>query len=136
VSDCPRTQTAPSRGAGSARHLDEATAALWQGDPTEVDLEILRGDLLLARLPPERDAAAAAFERAVALADERGTRMSHLQALMRLAVLRRGTDDERAAYANLREALNGFTEGLESPLLLEASRVLASGQDGTGEVPS
>ena len=81
----------------AGRYLDEATAALWPGDPTEVDLEILRGDLLLARPDPEPGAAAAAFERAVALAEERGTRMSHLQALTRLAVLRRGTADEPTA---------------------------------------
>ena len=93
----------------AGRYLDEATAALWQGDPTEVDLAILRGDLLLAGPDPEPGAAAAAFERAVALAEERGTRMSHLQALTRLAVLRRGTADEPTAYATLREALDGFT---------------------------
>jgi hypothetical protein len=116
----------------AARHLDEATAALWPGDPTEVDLEILRGELLLARPDPDAGAAAAAFERAVVLAEERGTRMSHLQALTRLAVLRRGSADEATAYADLRRALDGFTEGHGSPLLLEATRVLDDGATGTG----
>ena len=120
----------------AARYLDEATAALWPGDPTEVDLEILRGDLLLARPDPEPGAAAAAFERAVALADERGTRMSHLQALTRLAVLRRGSIDEATAYAALRRAVDGFTEGHGSPLLLEATQVLDVGRtDPGGDAP-
>ena len=117
------------------RYVEEGTSALWEGDPTEVDLAILRAELLLARPDPEPGAAAAAFERAVALADERGTRMSHLQALTRLAVLHRGTADESTAYARLREALDGFTEGRESPLLREASEVLEAGEQGTGAAP-
>jgi hypothetical protein len=70
------------------------------------------------------DAATQAFEGAVALAEQRGTRMSHLEALTRLAVLRRGTPEERTTYAALRETLGTFTEGHQSPMLLEASRVL------------
>ncbi|MET0999292.1 MAG: DUF4062 domain-containing protein [Marmoricola sp.] len=108
----------------AGRHLDEAVASLWEGDPTEVDLEILRGDLLLAQPDPQPSAAAAAYERAVALAEARGTRMSHLEALTRLAALRRGTADEATAYAALREALDGFAEGHESALLRDASEVL------------
>lgn len=114
------------------RWLGEATAALWPGDPTEVDLAILRGDLLLARLDPDRDAAATAFERAVTLAEERGTRMSHLEALTRLAVLRRGTPEELTTHARLREALQAFTEGHDLPALLEASRLLDPGPTESG----
>ena len=110
------------------RCLDDATTALWPGDPSEVDLVILRGEVLLARPDPEPGAAVAAFERAVALAEERGTRMSLLQALTRLAVLHRGTAEEPAAYARLRGALDGFTEGRESALLREAAEVLAAGR--------
>jgi predicted ATPase len=109
------------------RYVDEATAALWQGDPTEVDLAILRGELMLARPDGDPNAAAHAFERAATLAEQRGTRMSHLDALTRLAVLRRGTPDELGTCAALREALNAFTEGHQSSALLEAAEVLSAG---------
>ena len=111
-------------------HLDEAEAALWPGDPSEADLEILRGDVLLARPQADAVAATAAFRRAADLAEERGARASHLQALTRLAALHKGTADASSAYGDLRVVLEGFTEGFDQPLLREAAEVL-EGQETT-----
>ena len=108
----------------AGRYLDEAMASLWEGDPSQADLEILRGDLLLAHREPDPASAAAAFARARAVAEELGTRMSHLQALVRLAVLHRGTPLGPGALADLDRAFHDFTEGFDSPLLREAADVL------------
>ena len=95
----------------------------------EVDLEILRGDLLLARPDPQPGAAAAAYERAVGVAEARGTRMTRLQALTRLAGLRRGTAGETATRAALRDMFESSTEGFGSAPLLAASALLDGAPD-------
>jgi len=106
------------------RYLDEATGAVWAGDPEEAHLEILRGDLLLAGPDPDPKAAEDAYVLAAGLAESRGARTTRLQALTRLATLRQGTREESAALTELRTALDGFTEGFESGPLVGARRAL------------
>ena len=105
----------------------EAAAAIWDGDPVEADLEILRGDLLLASPAPDSAAAEAAFERAAVIAGDRGARISHLVAATRLAELRRGTPRAREAHAVLQDVYDSFTEGFGIPQLV-AARVLLDGE--------
>ena len=102
------------------RYLDEATASLWEGDPTEAELEIMRGDLHLARA--DADAATAAFERAVTVSELREARMSHLQALTRLVAL----TDSPEARDRLRRALDLVTEGFDTPVVAEAAAALGA----------
>jgi len=118
------------RLAEAAAYLDEAQAALWEGDPEEADIEILRGDLLLAGTDPQPEAAAAAYGRAAEVARELGTHLSHLQALTRLAELRRGTVEEAEVLVELRERFEAFTEGFDSSPLEEARRVLDAAGPG------
>lgn len=105
----------------------EASSAVWDGDPVTADLEILRGDLLLASPTPDLAAAEAAFERAAAVADEHGGRTSHLVAATRLAELRRATPRAGAARAALREVYDTFTEGFSVPQLVAARALLDGG---------
>jgi predicted ATPase len=107
------------------RYLDEAAEALWEGDPTEAELEVRRGDLRLARA--DRQAASASFERAASLAESLGARMTRVQALTRLATLHATPE----AVDRLREALGEITEGLDSPAFAEASRLLTASSSPT-----
>ena len=111
----------------AGHYLDEASAAGWEGDPQEADIAMLRGDLVLARSGADQEVAARHYELAAELAELRGTRISHVQALTRLVVLRRGTQQEASARASLSEVLAGFTEGFTSPPLVAARRVLDEG---------
>jgi hypothetical protein len=98
-----------------------------EGDPQEPELDLLRGDLHLAAAPPDVSAAEASFERAAALAEERGARVSHLVAATRLANLRRGTSRDEEARAALRAVYNTFTEGFDIPQFI-AARALLDGE--------
>jgi hypothetical protein len=51
--------------------------------------------------------------------------MPQLQALTRLAELRRGTPGEEAARLALLEVYDGFTEGFDTPQLAAARAALA-----------
>jgi hypothetical protein len=104
--------------------IQEAEAALRSGDPMGPDVGIAHGDLLLGLSPPDVPAADAVFDRAVKLAGGRGARMAQLQALTRLAALRRGTPDESDAVRALREAYDCFTEGFDTPHLVAARATL------------
>jgi predicted ATPase len=104
--------------------IQEAASVLRTGDPLAPDVSITHGDLLLGASPPDVVAAEAAFEQAARLAGERGSRMAQLQALTRLAVLRRGTPREVDALDALRDVYDRFTEGLDSPPLVAAREAL------------
>jgi predicted ATPase len=106
------------------RYLEEAEAARWDGDPAEVELAILRGDLVLARPTPDAATAANILEQAATLAEERGIRIGHLVALTRLATLRRGTPGEPDIRVRLRALYGTFTEGFAAPQLVAARAVL------------
>jgi hypothetical protein len=111
--------------------IQEAEAALQEGDPMAPDVGLAHGDLLLAQTPPEVAGAEAVFERSAGLAGERGARMAQLQALTRLAVLRRGAPGEPEALHELQEVYDAFTEGFGTRHLVEARAALdASGDQG------
>jgi predicted ATPase len=104
--------------------VEEAASATWEGDPQEPELDILRGNLLLASPAPDVSAAEAKFERAAALAEARGARISHLVAATRLADLRRSTPRGDQAHAAVRAVYDTFTEGLDIPQLVAARALL------------
>jgi predicted ATPase len=104
--------------------VEEAASVDWDGDPQESDVEILRGDLLLASPVPDRSAAEVRFERAAALAERRGARISHLVAATRLAELRGGTPRDDEARVALRAVYETFTEGFDIPQLRAARALL------------
>jgi tetratricopeptide (TPR) repeat protein len=108
----------------ASRVVEEAVSAEWDGDPAEPDLEIVRGDLLLAAHSPDVAGAEARFERAAALGEARGARISCLVAATRLADLRRGTPRDGEAYAALRSVYETFTEGFDIPQLVAARALL------------
>jgi hypothetical protein len=106
--------------------IQEADAGLRAEDPLAADVCIAHGEVLLLQSPPEVAAAEAAFERAAAHAGGRGARMMQLQALTRLAELRRGTPGEAEARRALQEVYVTFTEGLDTPQLVAARAALGS----------
>jgi hypothetical protein len=108
------------RGDEGLAFIREAGAALRSGDPLAPDVGIVHGDLLLVLSPPDVPAAEAVFERAAELAGRRGARMAHLQALTRIAVLRRGSPGETGALRALQEVYDNFTEGFDTPHLVAA----------------
>jgi hypothetical protein len=108
----------------ASRLVEEAVSAEWDGDPAEPDLEIVRGDVLLAARSPDVAGAEARFERAAALGEARGARISSLVAATRLADLRRGTPRDGEAYAALRSVYETFTEGFDIPQLVAARALL------------
>src|SRR5262249_24806587 len=96
------------------------------GDPLGPDVTLARGDLLLALDPPDTAGAEELFARAADLARDRGARMVELQALTRLAHLRRDTPGRDAARQVLRDVLDTFTEGFGTPQLVAAKAALDS----------
>ena len=113
------------RGGEGLAFIEEAQAALEDGDPMGPDVGIVHGELLLALTPPDVPAADAEFQRAAELAADRGARMAQLQALTHLAVLRCGAAGEAEAVHTLREVYDRFTEGFDSPHLVAARAALA-----------
>jgi predicted ATPase len=106
------------------RYTEQAAAAMWTGDPQEPELDIIRGDILLARPAPDGAAAEACFEHAAQVAADRGTRMSQLVAATRLATLRLGSARADDALASLCEVERTFTEGADLPQLAAARALL------------
>jgi hypothetical protein len=94
--------------------------------PLAGDIPIVKGDLLLALDPTDTARAERLFERAAAVTAERGARMVELQAMTRLAALRRGTPREAEARECLRRVLDSFTEAFTTPQLAAARAVLES----------
>ena len=116
---------------GAAGRLDEAMGfiaeaeqAVHDDDPLRADMAIAHGDLLLLPTEPDLALAEEHFERAAALARERGARMVELQAATRLATTRRGTPREAEARAALRDIVDSFTEGFDEPQFVAARAAL------------
>ena len=104
--------------------IREAEGNLHRSDPLIADMAIAHGDLLLAR--PTRDvvAADALFERGAEVAAARHARMIQLEALTRLATVRRGTALEADTLRRLRDCYTWFTEGFDTPQLTAAREAL------------
>jgi hypothetical protein len=104
--------------------LHESEANVRDEDPLAPFIAIGFGDLLLALPTPDRGAAEARFEQAAALSRSRGAHMVELEALTRLATLRRGGPDEADTTRRLRELYDTFTESFATPQLAAARAVL------------
>jgi hypothetical protein len=65
------------------------------------------------------------YEHAATLAASQGARMVELQALTRLAELRRSTGAEAASVRRLQGVYDAFTEGFDTPPLARAAAMLA-----------
>jgi len=114
--------------------IREAEAALQAGDPMGPDVGLAHADLLLATTPADNAAAEDVLEHVVSLASERGCRMAHLQALTRLAGLRRGTPHERDTLRALRQVYDTLAEGFDLPQLASARAAL--GLSSTSSFPA
>ncbi|MDP8932317.1 MAG: adenylate/guanylate cyclase domain-containing protein [Actinomycetota bacterium] len=86
------------------------------------DMELLKGDLLL--IASGADAAEPWFQRAFHDAEEVGARMPQLRAATRLTRLRRAAGKEPDGADLLRGVYQTFTEGFDTPDLVEARAVL------------
>jgi tetratricopeptide (TPR) repeat protein len=129
------------------KHLDEALAlaAAHEDRGYKAEIHRLRGEVLLSRAleneataeregveapsrpkreDPFQTAAAAAFERAIAVAQRAEARTLELKAALSLFRLRWSIADDTTARAALAKALASFTEGRDTPHLAEARRVL------------
>jgi predicted ATPase len=109
------------------RVLDEALALARQtGEGLyEAELLRLRGELLLTVLAEEaREPAEEAFRRAAELARRQEARSLELRTAMSLLRLAEQRGDAAAARERLAEVYGWFTEGLQTPDLQEARRLL------------
>jgi predicted ATPase/class 3 adenylate cyclase len=118
------TLGAALRPAEALAAIQEAETTLRDGDPMAPDIGLVHADLLLAVDPPDPVAAEITLGQVDALASSRGCRMARVQALTRLADLRRGTAMEHETIRALREVYADLTEGSELPQLAAARNVL------------
>jgi predicted ATPase len=104
--------------------IREAEATLQDGDPMAPDVGLVHADLLMTAVPSDAIAAEAALEHVALLAGARGCRMAQLQALTRLATLRRGTTGEHETLHDLQQVYDTFDEGFDLPQLASARAAL------------
>jgi predicted ATPase len=97
------TLGAARRPADALAAIQEAETTLRDGDPMAPDIGLVHADLLLAADPPDPVNAEITLDHVEALAGSRGCRLARLQALTRLADLRRGTGREHETLRALRE---------------------------------
>jgi hypothetical protein len=107
----------PSEGIG---RIDEAIGMMTAGGSLTMlpEFYVLKGRLLAAL--SDRDAGAACFVQALELGRELDARSPQLRAAMGLSRLATGDAEREAARDQLRSILATFTEGFETPDLVEA----------------
>jgi predicted ATPase len=108
------------------RTIDKALAAAERSQERwfEADLHRCRGELLLAGDEADRSGAEACFRRALDVARHTGARSLELRATMSL-VRRWGDRGKRAEAHDLLAPIYGwFTEGFDTPDLIEAKQLL------------
>jgi predicted ATPase len=120
------TYGAAGRVDDGLRFIEEAERSVTVGDPLISDISLAYGDLLLALPTRDAEAAEKQYVRAATLAEHLGSRMVRLQAMTRLATLRRDTPRETETKNELRELLESFTEGHDTPQLAAARAALDS----------
>ncbi len=108
--------------------LDEALAT---SDRTgyrafEAELHRTRGEMLLKRDPSNLAPAEEAFQSAIAVAKQQGTRSFGLRAALSLAKLYQSTGRPVDAHSVLAPALEGFSPTPEMPQIAEAEALLAA----------
>ena len=119
--------SAVSRSSQGVRCLEEAIAHV-EGSGSgywEAELHRQLGELCLGLPRPNRSRAEASFRRAIQLAHRRAERSLELRALVSLARLENVQGRPRAAtLVSLREVYQSFSEGLDTPDLIAARRLL------------
>ena len=90
----------------------------------DAELIRLRGELALRGNPPEQTTAASEFQRAVEVARRQGMRTAELRSTVRLARLAAGRGERAEARAMLASVHDAFTEGFDTPDLVEARALL------------
>ena len=109
---------------GLAALIDALALAESSGQTgTDAELHRLKGELLVNLATPDRSAAEACFNQALAIAKHQGARGFELRASVSLARLLSSTQRRRAAYEVLAPAYASFAEGFATPEL-EAARML------------
>ena len=122
-----------SEGEARAGDLERAIATLDEALATaertgyrafEAELHRARGEMLLRRDPANVAPAEQAFQTAVSIARQQGTRSFELRAAMSLAKLYQSTGRSVDARAVLAPALEGFAPTPEMPEIAEAQALL------------
>ncbi len=108
--------------------LDEALATSDRAGyrAFEAELHRTRGEILLKRDPADTSPAEQAFQRAIAVAKQQGTRSFELRASLSLAKLYQSTARPADAHAVLAPALEGFSPTPEMPEIAEAQALVAA----------
>ena len=88
----------------------------------EFDVALSRGDLLLAT--GDRIMAEESYRRSLAIATQQGVRLSELHGATALARLWRDAGKRTEARNLLAPVYNWFTEGFDTPVLMEAKALL------------
>jgi predicted ATPase len=92
----------------------------------EIELNRLRGELLLTRGNASQEESARYLRRAIELAHQQEARSYELRAAIALARVMKGAGRESDARAALAPIHESFTEGHETPDLQAAARLLGS----------
>ena len=111
-----------------SRILDEALATSERTGHRafEAELHRVRGEMLLEARSRQPRAAEEAFQTAIAVAKQQGTRSFELRAALSLAKLYQSTGRPADAHAVLAPALEGFAPTPEMPEIAEAQALLAA----------
>jgi predicted ATPase len=106
--------------------LADALDRVAKGGPRWIEPEVrrLKGELLLALPEADTTEAEACFRHAIAMAREHGARMLELRGVMGLARLWRDGGRARDAQELLAPVYGWFTEGFDTPDLVEARALL------------
>ena len=118
--------------------LDAQLAVIERTGQHWFDTEVhrVRGELLLKRDPPDLAPAEEAFQTAVAIAHQQGTRSFELRAALSLARVYQSTGRANDAHAVLAPALEGFSPTPEMPEIGEAQTLLEQlGAARTADLP-
>jgi predicted ATPase len=120
---------------GALRRIDEALAlASETGERwTDALLHRIRGAIRLRRDPANPAPAEEAFQTALAIARQQGSRSFGLQAALALAKLYQSTGRPADAHGVLAQALEGFAPSPDMPEIAEAQALLAAAAE-TDEV--
>ena len=102
------------------KHVQHNQVHWW-----EAELRRVMGELLLVGTPNDPDSAEGCFEQAIEIAQLQGAKSLELRATVSLARLWQGQGKEREARDMLAPVFAWFTEGFDTPDLIEAKKVLA-----------
>jgi predicted ATPase len=114
------------QAAAALRVLDEASALMERTGERwyEAELHRLTGMALLGLPEPDRVGAEASFSRAMAIARAQGTRLWELRGATSLARIWAEQGERRRAQDVLAPIYGWFTEGSDTPDLVEAKALL------------